>query len=164
MSAEPGARPGGRGPSAGVRRWVAGWDLWEVPRRLVAPVFTVELTALALMVFGVLTTVPESREIRTAVLICVLGVVHTEIARDVERMRRRITGEELHVDLGSVWFFMAAILLSPGYAAVVTVLVHSHIWYRAAYRRAPLYRQVFNSATMVISAFAAEAAGAPVDV
>jgi diguanylate cyclase (GGDEF)-like protein len=155
MSAEPGARPGGRGPSAGVRRWVAGWDLWEVPRRLVAPVFTVELTALALMVFGVLTTVPESREIRTAVLICVLGLVHTEIARDVERMRRRITGEELHVDLGSVWFFMAAILLSPGYAAVVTVLVHSHIWYRAAYRRAPLYRQVFNSATMMISAFAA---------
>jgi len=81
--------------------------------------------------------------------------VHTEIARDVERMRRRITGEELHVDLGSVWFFMAAVLLPPGYAAAVTVLVHSHIWYRAAYRRAPLYRQVFNSATMMISAFAA---------
>jgi diguanylate cyclase (GGDEF)-like protein len=136
-------------------RWVAGWDLWEVPRRLVAPVFTVELTALALMLFGLLSAEPESRDIRTAVLICVLGVVHTEIARDVERMRRRITGEELHVDLGSVWFFMAAVLLPPGYAAAVTVLVHSHIWYRAAYRRAPLYRQVFNSATMMISAFAA---------
>ena len=155
MSAEPGARPGGRGPSARIRGWVAGWDLWEVPRRLVAPVFTVELTALALMLYGLLTTQPESRDLRTAVLICVLGVVHTEIARDVERMRRRITGEELHVDLGSVWFFMAAVLLPPGYAAAVTVLVHSHIWYRAAYRRAPLYRQVFNSATMMISAFAA---------
>jgi diguanylate cyclase (GGDEF)-like protein len=115
----------------------------------------VELTALALMLYGLLTTQPESRDLRTAVLICVLGVVHTEIARDVERMRRRITGEELHVDLGSVWFFMAAVLLPPGYAAAVTVLVHSHIWYRAAYRRAPLYRQVFNSATMMISAFAA---------
>jgi diguanylate cyclase (GGDEF)-like protein len=72
-------------------------------------------------------------------------------------MRRRITGEELHVDLGSVWFFMAAVLLPPGYAAAVTVVVHSHIWYRAAYRRAPLYRQVFNSATMMLSAFAASA-------
>ncbi|HLU55736.1 MAG TPA: diguanylate cyclase [Pseudonocardia sp.] len=155
MSAEPGVRPGGRGPSARIRGWVAGWDLWEVPRRLVAPVFTVELTALALMLYGLLTVQPESRDLRTVVLICVLGVVHTEIARDVERMRRRITGEELHVDLGSVWFFMAAVLLPPGYAAAVTVLVHSHIWYRAAYRRAPLYRQVFNSATMMISAFAA---------
>jgi diguanylate cyclase (GGDEF)-like protein len=134
---------------------VAGWDLWEVPRRLVAPVFTVELTAFLLMLYGVLTITPESADLRTAALICVLGVVHTEIARDVERMRRRITGEELHVDLGSVWFFMAAVLLPPGYAAVVTVLVHSHIWYRAAYRRAPLYRQVFNSAAMVLSAFAA---------
>ena len=119
--------------------------------------FTVELTALALMVFGLLATAPESDDIRTAVLVCVLGVLHTEISRDVERVRRRITGEELHVDLGSVWFFMAAVLLPPGYAAAVTVVVHSHIWYRAAYRRAPLYRQVFNSATMVISAFAASA-------
>ncbi len=157
MPAEAGAPPAGRGPTVRIRRWVAGWDLWEVPRRLVVPVFTVELTALALMIFGLLSATPGSSDLRTAVLICVLGVVHTEIARDVERMRRRITGEELHVDLGSVWFFMAAVLLPPGYAAVVTVLVHSHIWYRAAYRRAPLYRQVFNSATMVISAFAASA-------
>jgi diguanylate cyclase (GGDEF)-like protein len=157
MAVEPGARPAGRGPSGRIRRWVAGWDLWEVPRRLVAPVFTVELTALALMVFGLLATAPESDDIRTAVLVCVLGVLHTEISRDVERVRRRITGEELHVDLGSVWFFMAAVLLPPGYAAAVTVVVHSHIWYRAAYRRALLYRQVFNSATMVISAFAASA-------
>jgi diguanylate cyclase (GGDEF)-like protein len=157
MSAEPRARPAGREPSAGIRRWVARWDLWEVPRRLVVPVFTVELTALALMVFGLVSVTAESADIRAAVLICVLGVVHTEIARDVERTRRRITGEELHVDLGSVWFFMAAVLLPPGYAAAVTVLVHSHIWYRAAYRRAPLYRQVFNSATMTISAFAASA-------
>ena len=157
MAIEPGARPVGRRPSARIRRWVAGWDLWEVPRRLVAPVFTVELTALALMVFGLLATAPESDDIRTAVLICVLGVLHTEISRDVERVRRRIAGEELHVDLGSVWFFMTAVLLPPGYAAAVTVVVHSHIWYRAAYRRAPLYRQVFNSATMMISAFAASA-------
>jgi diguanylate cyclase (GGDEF)-like protein len=118
-------------------------------------VFTVELTALVLTFYGLLTTTPEYAHLRTAVLICVLGVVHTEIARDVERMRRRITGEELHVDLGSVWFFMAAVLLPPGYAAAVAVLVHSHIWCRAGYRRAPLYRQVFNSSTMMISAFAA---------
>jgi diguanylate cyclase (GGDEF)-like protein len=160
MSAEPGSRPSvgyGRGPSARIRRWVAGWELWDVSRRLVAPVFTVELTAIALLVFGLVSTTPEPHDVRTAILICVLGVVHTEIARDVERTRRRIAGEELHVDLGSVWFFMTAVLLPPGYAAAVTVVVHSHIWYRAAYRRAPLYRQVFNSATMMISAFAASA-------
>jgi diguanylate cyclase (GGDEF)-like protein len=155
MSAEPGAARHGRGAGARIRRWVAGWELWEVPRRLIAPVFTVEVTALALMVFGLAAAGPRLDDLRTAALVCVLGVVHTEIARDVERLRRRITGEEMHVDLGSVWFFMAAVLLPPGYAAAVTVVVHSHIWYRAAYRRAPLYRQVFNSATMVISSFAA---------
>jgi diguanylate cyclase (GGDEF)-like protein len=155
MAADPGERPHSHSASARLRAWIAGWDLWEVPRRLLVPVFTVEVTAVALMVFGLAAATPDDADLRAAALICVLGIVHTEIARDVERVRRRITGEELHVDLGSVWFFMGAVLLSPGYAAAVAVVVHSHIWWRAAYRRAPLYRQVFNSATMVISSFAA---------
>ncbi|HYH31671.1 MAG TPA: GGDEF domain-containing protein [Pseudonocardia sp.] len=155
MAADPEAVPRGRRAAVRLGRWFAGWALWEVPRRLLVPVFTVELTALALLVFGALATQPDGQHLRTAVLVCVLGVLHTEIARDVERLRRRITGEELHVDLGSVWFFMGAVLLPPGYAALAAVVVHLHIWLRAGYRRAPLYRQVFNGATMVISSFAA---------
>ena len=62
------------------------------------------LTAFALMVLGLLATPPEFDDIRTAVLICILGVLHTEIARDVERSPPD-HGEELHVDLGSVWLF-----------------------------------------------------------
>ena len=41
-------------------------------------------------------------------MLCVAGLVHTEIAVRVERIRRRVT-ESLHVDLTSVWTFAAAL-------------------------------------------------------
>jgi diguanylate cyclase (GGDEF)-like protein len=155
MAADPETGSHRRWAATRPGRWVGAWALWEMPRRLLVPVFTVEFTALALLVFAVLAAQPNPAELKTMALVCGLGVLHTEIARDVERLRRRITGEELHVDLGSVWFFMGAVLLQPGYAALAAIVVHFHIWFRAGYRRAPLYRQVFNGATMLMSSFAA---------
>lgn len=145
-----------RSPGNRLTRSVARWAIWDLPRRLLTPVLTVELTALALLMLGTVGAPPASAaDMRIALLICLMGIVHTEIARDVERVRRRMTGGEMHVDLGSVWFFAGAVLLPPGYAALSALVVHTHLWLRSAYMRAPLYRQVFNASTMMISSFAA---------
>ena len=155
---------GDDGVASGVRPrrprwWPPSWPVWQLSAPLLAVVLTVEKTALAVLTGGLVGHGGlDVRDLLALVLVCVVGVAHTEIARHVERMRRRITGDELHVDLGSVWFLASAVLLPAGYAALATVVVHTHIWWRAGYKRTPLHRQVFNAAAMALSAAAAATA------
>ncbi|MHA6783789.1 GGDEF domain-containing protein [Pseudonocardia saturnea] len=84
------------------------------------------------------------------------GLLHTEIAHGVERVRRRVNGE-VHVNLSSVWFFAGTVLLPPAYAASCAVVIHLHLWFRGARPRNPLFKHVFSSATVVLSCLAASA-------
>jgi len=95
---------------------------------------------------------------RDAVLagaLALLGLVHTEIATKVERMRRRVS-DTSYFDLSSVWTFAGALLLPPLPAAAVVVVVYAHLWQRV-WRPSgvPLHRHVYTTATVVLAATAA---------
>lgn len=135
------------------------WTLWSLPPSLVISVITVEVTILSLVGLGAMSAgLPSDAEIRAGVLVGVLGIAHTEAVRNVERVRRRVMVEDLHINLGSVWYFAGAVLLSPTLAAACTAVVHVHLWWRADGARTPLYRQIFSTSSLAMASFAASAA------
>ena len=139
------------------------WALWSIPARLVISVLAVEATAVVLIGLGLAgSRAFVDHDVRLLVLICVAGIVYAEIAHDMEQTRRRLFAtqfhSELHVNLGSIWFFAGAVVLSPAWAGVCAVVVYTHLWWRSTGMRAPLYRQVFSAAVFVLASFAASAA------
>jgi diguanylate cyclase (GGDEF)-like protein len=130
------------------------WAIWGIPRRLVGPVLLVELTAVVLTVLAVTPSQFDRASLTSSVMLCVFGVIHSEIALRVERTRRRIA-ETLHVDLSSVWTFAGAVLLPPSLAAGVAIIVITHLWWRSWRPRVPVYRHVFSTATIVLACLAA---------
>jgi diguanylate cyclase (GGDEF)-like protein len=114
------------------------------------------MTAVALVVANAPSTQLNRSTIGVAGLLCALGVLHTEIAVRVERIRRRVT-ETLHVDLSSVWTFAAALLLPAALGAAVAMIVFTHLWWRSWRPRVPIYKHVFSTATIVLACLATAA-------
>ena len=94
-----------------------------------------------------------------ALAIAGLGMLHAEIVLRVERIRRRIT-DTPHVDFSSVWTFAGALLLPPVIAALVAVVVFTHLWARSWRPQVPVFRHVFSTATIVLACLAASAVAA----
>ncbi len=138
---------------------VRGWAIWGIPASLVMSVLVVEATALLLVTLGLVADGrPQEMALFTFALLCVAGIVHGEVARKIEQVRRQVLVGELHVNLGSIWFFAAAVLLTPAYAGICAAVVHTHLWLRSTGARTPLYRQVFTTAAFVLSGYASSAA------
>ncbi len=155
MSSEARVKAGaaGRARLFGTRDWA----IWSIAPRVLVSVLTVEFTAVALVLGQVPTTTFGQRDIFYAVLLGFFGVLHTEIAVQVERVRRRFTADTPHVDLSSVWTFAAAVFLPPVLASVVAVVVFTHLWWRSWRPRVALYRHVFSTATIILANLAASA-------
>jgi diguanylate cyclase (GGDEF)-like protein len=120
-------------------------------------VLVVEAAALGLVVAAaVRMPVPEPIHLLHAALLGGLGILHTEIAIGVERVRRRVMVGN-HANLSSVWTFAGALVLPPVCAAGVAVLVHLHVWARTGRPRVPLYRSVYSAATIVLACLGAAA-------
>jgi diguanylate cyclase (GGDEF)-like protein len=134
----------------------SSWAVWSMPRRLLGPVVVVELTAVLLTVLSVVPADLDRRALLMSLLVGGLGIVHSEIALRVERIRRRII-DTLHVDLSSVWTFAAAVLLPPVLAVSVAIVVFTHLWWRSWRPRVAVYRHAFSTATVVLSCLAASA-------
>lgn len=152
MSAHPeGARPG-------VRAWtIRRWPLWELSHRLTVSVLVVEATTIGLVVaFAVRTPAPDALQLLQSGILAALGILHTEAAIGVERIRRRVMVGN-HANLSSVWTFAGALVLPPACAAAVAVVVHLHVWLRTGRPRVPLYRSVYSAATIVLACFGAAA-------
>lgn len=132
------------------------WPIWALAARLRWLIVSVVLTA-ALLIGVALRAQPllTPDELRAAVIVGGLGILHTEISRPVERLRWRLMSGDVHVDLTSVWVFAAAILLPRGYAALLAVVVHTYLRLRSGRTRTPLHQQVFSTATIVLSCLAA---------
>jgi diguanylate cyclase (GGDEF)-like protein len=109
-----------------------------------------------LMVLSIMSAQFDRASLTSGVMLCIFGIVHSEIALRVERTRRRIA-ETLHVDLSSVWTFAGAILLPPTLAAGVATIVFTHLWWRSWRPRVPVYRHMFSTATIVLACLAASA-------
>ena len=139
------------------RRRIAQWALWGIPSRVLAPVLLVEAVAVLLVVVGLAGRAPlPTDRLWVAITLGLGGMAHTEVAVGIERVRRRVTDGN-HVDMNSVWTFAAALVLPGAYAALLAIVVHLHIWWRAWRPRVPLYKQLFSTATVVLACFAASA-------
>lgn len=134
------------------------WALWQLSRELLFPILVVH--TMAIVAIGILVGDPV-REMSSnggfIAILLLLGAVHTEIGRDIEKLRWRVDGD-LHVDLGSTWTLAAAALLPPAYAAIVAGLLHGYGLQRAGRARTPLYRNAFSVSTIVLACLAASVA------
>ncbi|MHA6780062.1 GGDEF domain-containing protein [Pseudonocardia saturnea] len=144
-------------PSPSRPSLLRSWAIWSIPSRLIVALLLVEsLAVLVVVVYGVLMPpVVTSGGLWIVAVLVAAGVLHTEAALGVERMRRRVD-QTAHLDLSSVWTFAAALLL-PGYlATTVVLLVYLHLYLRA-WRPSgfPPYRVVFSTATVVLAVHAA---------
>src|SRR6478609_6146349 len=145
-------------PRPRVRPWAVGrWEMWQLRGPVVAVVLLVCGTAALLVGVEIGSLRPTAREILMTGALVVLGLVHTEIASKVERMRRRVS-DKSYYDLSSVWTFAAALLLPPPLAATVVVAVYLHLWVRVwRPAKSPLHRIVYTTAVVVLAAQAAHA-------
>jgi diguanylate cyclase (GGDEF)-like protein len=145
---------------------VTNWEMWSLPHRLLSSVLLIESFAVLLLVADLTVTPIDAyaTDAVTALTLLLGGVVHTEIALGVERIRRRVA-EVGHVDLSSVWTFAGALLLPPAVAcAIVSVLflhLHLRVWRSA---KTPAYRVVFNTANVWLAVHAAAATTAYLDL
>jgi diguanylate cyclase (GGDEF)-like protein len=138
---------------------VRSWPLWIQPRRVQATVLAVEVAAMALLLARTGDAPPTAAAFGPALVLVVLGVVHTELAAGVERIRLLVT-RPTHVGLTSVWTFAGALTLPFAFAAAVAVIVQGYAWLRSGEARAPLYKHVFSTASVVLACGAASVVGA----
>ncbi|MEV1293455.1 GGDEF domain-containing protein [Pseudonocardia sp. NPDC049635] len=150
--------------TGGPRRRGARWPALDLPRPMLLVLLTVELLTAGLVVGG-LAALPADRSTGLAALgalgLIALGVVHTELATGIERVRRRVAHAS-YFDLSSVWTFAGALLLPPGLAGVVVIGIYGHLWWRVwRPAGAGLYRHVYTTATVALAAIAASTLIAP---
>src|SRR4051794_32750342 len=99
MAGEDGQR--GERASAPVRLAdVTHWALWALPGRVAAFVLLVDVAALGVVPVELIQTGWITNDLLRAAVLIAVGVLHTEIAVGVERVRRQPSGT-LHVDLTS---------------------------------------------------------------
>ncbi|MFP5020479.1 sensor domain-containing diguanylate cyclase [Pseudonocardia phyllosphaerae] len=135
-------------------------DEWPVRRQPTATLVlltAVEVAAGVLVLIGLLRLPPDAttgREVLGAVALAVLGMLQTELATGIERVRRRVAHSS-YFDLSSVWTFAAALLLPAGLAGLVVAAIYGHLWWRVwRPAGAALHRHVFTMATVVLAAMA----------
>ena len=126
---------------------------WTVPPRVLGTVLLVEAFAVVSAVHGLAAGPrPSPEQLQQAVVLCLLGVVHTEASVRAERKRRHLAPAG-HVDLSSAWTFAAAIVLPGAYAALVATVLGLHLWARSR-RHTSLNRQLFVVAAVVLACLA----------
>jgi diguanylate cyclase (GGDEF)-like protein len=142
-----------------------GWTLWTLPRQILGYLVAVEVGAATLTVALVAGHAPSWRHLAVAATLLAAGVGQGEAGRHIERTRCRFA-DTPHVNLTSVWTFPAAVLLPPGWAAVVVAGLYLHLWRRCWYQASgvPAHRLVFNASAAVLAAQAAGAVHAGSDL
>jgi diguanylate cyclase (GGDEF)-like protein len=90
-----------------------------------------------------------------AVLVA-LGVAQAEMSRRIERLRRWMSGQT-HINVTSVWYLAAVVLLPPAWVALLAVVLYTHLWVRVwrPVRTRPAHRFVASTAWAMLSCFAA---------
>ncbi len=141
------ARGGAISPLAKVR----GWDLWRTPRSMLAFVLTVDILTLFVSSWVLINTRAGTADLARLAFLLVLWVVFEEASNRIARMRVRLATYG-YVDMTSVWTFGAALILPPGIAILLCLVVLVHAWVRhgrSSGMRA--YRQVFVGAVVITS-------------
>lgn len=130
------------------------WAVWQVPKRVLVFILTVEAMTLGVTVVLGLHSTVRTDVLATFGVVLALGVVTQEMSRHVERVRR-FNGTP-QVNLTSVWTIPSALLLPPLLMAVVAVVLYVHLFWRCWYRIPGIhaYRRTFSGATAVLASYA----------
>ncbi|MCR6481983.1 GGDEF domain-containing protein [Amycolatopsis sp. OK19-0408] len=136
------------------------------PRGVMPYYLAVEVTAVALLLVAVPATKPAPRDWLFFAVLLGSALVQAELSAKAERMRRFLSRNP-HVSVTSVWLFAAALSVPVGLAALLAMLVYTHLWARTAggVPGVRLYRATCSAATHVVTVFAAgtvAAVGGPV--
>jgi diguanylate cyclase (GGDEF)-like protein len=129
------------------------WRLWGERKAVVAYVLAVDLAAMALVATAAVTTPVSSRDLFRFGLLVAGAVVHREVVRPIEILRERAAGNDLFVNLTSLWIFAAALSIPLPLVFAVTAIVYLHAWCRGSSGK--LYRRAFSGATMILAPAAA---------
>jgi diguanylate cyclase (GGDEF)-like protein len=128
------------------------WALWKLGPRTAMTVLLIDLAGLGSITAGVLTA--EAPTLRHWVLfgeLCVAGLAHVALTRPAEERRRaqRIQQRKVeHVDLTSIWFASAALVLPSTLAVTLTMIVWGRLYLIA---RKPPGLWISTSSTVVMS-------------
>lgn len=134
------------------------WAVWQLPGQVLTAVLMVELLAIGLVAIDVLLDHSAQSQLVLLAYLTVGAIAYTEISQGVEQTRRRV-GKPGHVDLTSVWTFAAAVTLPLSLATAAVVMIYLHFYARVLRpAKTPVYRQVFNAATVILAVHAAGAA------
>ncbi|CAM3926015.1 GGDEF domain-containing protein [Kibdelosporangium persicum] len=140
------------------RRWVAirDWALWKRPRHWVYFTLSTEAVTLGLTIAAFLVFPITTRDMGVFALLAVLGLVHTEATRKIERMRRTLNVTP-HINMTSVWMLPAALLLPPPLVAVLAAVFYAHLGVRSwgNLKHVAAHKTVTNATTMILSCYAA---------
>ncbi|NRN69192.1 GGDEF domain-containing diguanylate cyclase [Kibdelosporangium sp. 4NS15] len=133
---------------------VRGWELWANPPGGALFLTLVDAVAISLAAVAFVVAPPTRTDVLIAAGLCVLGLGAAEVSIRVEQMRRWLSDAPRtpHVNLTSVWTMAAALVLHPGVAAVVVLILYSHLWIRIwrHLSQVQTYRWLFNVANVVV--------------
>jgi diguanylate cyclase (GGDEF)-like protein len=88
--------------------------------------------------------------IRFAILVgCVIA--HVELTRHVERVRHVTSGVGPVMDTDSAWCIAAVVALPAVLAGGIILIMFAWLWFRLWRGKRPLYRWVFNTATVLVA-------------
>jgi diguanylate cyclase (GGDEF)-like protein len=128
------------------------WTLWQQRRRLIFYFFFVGLIVVLTTAHSATATQLTSRELVTFGALAGMGTLQAELGRQIERLRRLMSGTP-HVNLTSVWTFAGVLLLPPVLVTALIAVLYLHLGTRSLYRirRVPPFRTILNGGLVVIS-------------
>jgi diguanylate cyclase (GGDEF)-like protein len=131
------------------------WPIWEMPSHLLVSIFVVEAAMAAIAVIVVLrATIPTPHEYIEAATIAGLALFTTELGKQIERRRLRLTVPH-HIEFSGVWTFCAALALPLVLTIPVVALIQFHLWWRTGRPRVAYYRSAFTMTTVLLACVAA---------
>jgi diguanylate cyclase (GGDEF)-like protein len=118
-------------------------------------VLLVELVALVVTLATVTRSV-HAQDLRMFGALAGMGIAQAELARRVERVRRRINTTP-HINMSSVWTFAGVVLLPVQLLPALVAVLYAHLAIRSWYgmRRVPPFRTVFNACLVTITCLTA---------
>lgn len=134
---------------------IQNWALWREKSRVIAYCLLTEIIAVFLTVILFFQPTVTGRDFSILLALLGLGVLQAELGRQVERLRRRVSGVA-HINMTSVWIFAGVLVLPPALTAVLTATLYLHLAVRSWYRlqRTPAWRTTSNAAVLILTCFA----------
>jgi diguanylate cyclase (GGDEF)-like protein len=134
----------------------ATWAVRAVPSRVVAYLVFVELIALGWGVAALVRSPWNLDGLAVALYLTALAVGFEEGSRHIARLKLRLA-INLKQDMTSVWSFAAAVALRSAWMITVLLVIYGYTYFRQ-HRPAgeALYRRLFNTSNMLVSAFVAK--------